>query len=92
MSERDEFIDYLRRFGGDVTHSVAFPDRLRAYEDEIRAQERREILRGLLNGLTQAREQRTKLPAAQSAVQAAERRGEIYGLNTAIAVIRRRMR
>lgn len=92
MSERDEFIAYLRRFGGSVVHGVHFPDKLKAYEDEIRAQERREVMRGLLSGLTQAREQRTKLPPAQSAVQAAERRGEIYGLNTAIAAIRRRMK
>jgi hypothetical protein len=50
------------------------------------------ILKGLLNGLTQAREQREHLPAAQTAVQAAQRQGEIYGLNVAIAAVRRRMR
>lgn len=50
------------------------------------------ILRGLLNGLTQARDQRAKLPPAETSIQAAERRGEVYGINMAIAAIRRRMR
>lgn len=67
-----------------------------SYTDEevarLQDSEVRLVLKGLLNGLTQAREQREVLPAAQTAVQAAQRQGEVYGLNVAIAAIQRRIR
>jgi hypothetical protein len=67
-----------------------------SYTDEevarLQDSEVRLVLKGLLNGLTQAREQREVLPAAQTAVQAAQRQGEVYGLNVAISAIRRRIR
>lgn len=68
--------------------------RLYTAEEVARLQdsEVRLILKGLLNGLTQARDQRGALPPAQSAVQAAQRQGEVYGLNVAIAAVRRRIK
>ena len=67
-----------------------------SYTDEevarLQDSEVRLVLKGLLNGLTQAREQREVLPAAQTAVQAAQRQGEVYGLNIAISAIQRRIR
>lgn len=47
------------------------------------------VLRGLLNGLTQARDQQAREPEN---VRTFRKQGTIDGLNMAIAAIRRRMR
>lgn len=48
-------------------------------------------LKGLLRNLQQVRAQREKAPSGQTATAAAQRAGEIWGLDTAIAAIKRRM-
>lgn len=59
---------------------------------ELQVSEVRLVLRGLLAGFTQARDQRAALPPSADPVRAAERRGELHALNIAIAAVKRRMR